>query len=186
MSLTSSTRIKTILGIPAGITFHDTAVGYAVDAANAYVLRKLGQSSLAVQTSMEWPEIYGGGQVAFLLKHSPVVGIVALTNGSSLLTTDDYRIDNTIGEVRLKGQTTYWSTDRDGVQIMYGWGYDSTTLPGELYKAADLIAVDGFNRGSRSGKASESEGGYSYRISDDLIPAAARVILANYVDIHHT
>ena len=185
MSLTSSTRIKTILGLPAGITFHDTALGYAVDASNAYVLRKLGQSSLAVQTSVEWPEVYGGGQVNLLLKHSPVVGIVALTNGASLLTTADYRLDSALGELRLKGQTNYWSTDRDGVEVMYGWGYDSTTIPGEIIRAADIIAVASFKRAGRAGLKSESEGGYSWALDDNLIPAEARVILANYVDIHH-
>jgi len=185
MPLTSTTRIRSITGLPAGVTFHDAAIGLAVDGANAYVLRKIGQASLAVTTSLEYPPIYGAGQVLIQLKHSPVVGIVALTNGSYAVPSDQYILEAETGEISLKG-TVFWSIERKGVQIQYGWGYDESTVPEELRRAADLIAMSSYNRSRNAGKKSESEGGYRYELSEELIPPEARVILANYVDTHHS
>lgn len=183
MALTSTTRVKQITGLPAGITFHDSAIGLAVDGANAYVLRKLGQSSLAVTTTVERPDIYGAGQVAIQLKHTPVVGVVALTNGNYLVPSDQYYLDSETGKIELAG-TVFWSIERFGVQIQYGWGYTEASVPEELRRAADLIAMASYNRSRNAGKKSESEGGYRYELSEELIPPEARVILANYVDAH--
>lgn len=184
MALTSTTRIKQITGLPAGVTFHDLAIGLAVDGANAYVLRKLGQSSLAVTTTVERPDIYAAGQVRIQLKHTPVVGIVALTNGGTAVPADQYFLDSETGKIDLSG-SQFWTIERFGVVIQYGWGWTEATVPEELRRAADLIAMSSYNRSRNAGKKSESEGGYRYELSDELIPPEARAILANYVDIHY-
>lgn len=184
MSITSITRIKGILGMPAGVTFHDASIGYAVDGANKYVLRKIGQASLAVQTMVEWPVVYNSAQSEIQLRHTPVVGIVAITNWGMPLSASDYRVDNELGHIRLRRQSAYWSDSRDGVEVMYGWGYDADTIPNDLKQAADMIAISNFNKGRNSGKKSESEGGYSVTFTDEMIPAEARMILSAYSDAH--
>ncbi len=181
MSLTTTTRVKATLGIPAGVTFHDTSLGYAVDGANKYVLTKLGQSSLAVMTTTEYPEVYGEGQARVMLKHTPVVSVVGVTNGASAIASSDYMVDLELGAIDLLAETNFWSTRRKGVAVMYAWGYDANTVPGELVRAADLIAVASFNRARHAGLVSESESGYRYDLDENMVPAEARAILANYV-----
>lgn len=183
MGLTSTTRLKSITGLPAGVTFHDAAIGLAVDGANAYVLRKLGQSSLAVTTTVERPDIYGPGQITLQLKHTPIVGIVGITNGGYLLPENGYFLDTETGKLDLTA-SQFWTIERFGVVIQYGWGWTEATAPEELRRAADLIAMSSYNRSRNAGKKSESEGGYRYELSDELIPPEARAILANYVDVH--
>lgn len=185
MSLTNTTRVKAILGIPAGVTFNDVALGYAVDAGNSSVLRCLGQTSLAVTTQTEYAKVYGGGQSEIMLQNAPIVGIVAITNGSTALATTDYRVDADKGIIALLAQTTYWSTDRSGVLVTYGWGYDADSVPPELKHAADVIAVAAFRRARVAGMRSESEGGYRYDVDESEIPASARAILSAYTRVHH-
>lgn len=185
MSITTTTRVKGALGIPAGVTFHDTAIGYAVDFANGRVLRALGQQQLAVTTTQEYPVVYGAGQESVLLRHTPVVQIVALTNDDSLLTTEDYWLDTEdLGALRLKEGAGYWSYDRQGVQVLYTWGYTSATVPAELTGAADAIAVSAYNRGKHAGLTQRSAGGYSYQLSDQDLPPDARAVLSCYEDAH--
>lgn len=185
MSITTTSRVKSVLGIPAGITFHDTALGYAVDFANDRVLRALGQSTLAVNTTQEYPVVYDAGQESVLLRHSPVVQIVALTNDDSLLDDDDYWLDREdLGALRLKKGGGYWSTERQGVKVLYAWGYTSSTVPAEVTHAADVIAVSSFNRGKHAGFTEREASGYQYKLSDQDLPPDARAVLARYEDVH--
>lgn len=185
MSLTTAARVKSILGLAAGTTFHDIGITAAVDGANAWVLRRLGQTTLAVTTSNEYPEVYGAGQETILLKHAPIVGMGVLTNNSSAVLADDYRVDTEVGKIRLKGRR-YFSEERDSVVVQYGWGYDANTIPAELVRAAELIAVSSFNKAPNSGVTSKSTSGYQIVLRDEDIPPEARSILAYYEDRHHS
>lgn len=182
MSITTAARVKTILGLAAGVTFHDTAIGYAVDYANRLVLGKLGQTTLAVTTTTEYPRVYGPGQVEIQLAKLPVVGIGSITNSSSVLTASEYRLDD-IGNIRLTG-TGYWDELRDGCQVTYGHGYDSTTIPADLVRAAELIAVSSFNRAGKVGIKMQSSSGFQVQLDDQEIPAEARAVLSYYEDRH--
>lgn len=184
-SILTTTRLKSLLGIAAGVTFHDTALGYAADAAEDYVKRGLGQSSWSVTTTNEYPEVYDEGQVEVILKHTPVVSIGVVTNGDYAVAAADYRLDTDNGLIRLKGTTGYWSTDRDGVIVQYGWGYTSSTLPEEVVRAMEIIACADFNTTPKGGMKSMSQSGYSHTLTDADIPPAARAILARYFDVHH-
>jgi hypothetical protein len=189
-TLLTTTRMKTVLGLAAGVTFYDVALGYACDGAEDYVLRSIGQTLWAVTTTSEYPEVYDEGQVEVSLRHTPVVSMGVVTNGDYALTTDEYRVDTENGLVRLRGSGTrrysYWSTDRDGVQVTYGWGYTADTAPGELVRAMEMIAADTFNRTPKAGMKTLAQSGYSHTLTDDDIPAAARAILVRYTDAHHS
>ena len=105
-TLLTTTRMKSVLGLAAGVTFYDTSLGYACDGAEDYVLRSIGQSSWAVTTTSEYPEVYDEGQVEVSLRHTPVVSMGVVTNGDYALTTDEYRVDSENGLIRLRGSGT--------------------------------------------------------------------------------
>ncbi len=185
MTITSAARIKAFLGIPAGLTFQDTAIGYAANAANGVVLRCLHQSTLALATVQEYPEVYQPGQVAVQLKHVPVVGLVAVTNDDCLLAATDYRLDTDTGDLRLTDDYGgYWSEEREGVEVMYGYGYTSATIPDELTHAADCLGASYWNRVRYAGLDSSNLGGYNVALSAAPMPPEVAAILAKYEDHH--
>lgn len=181
--ITTTARVKSLLQLAAGVTFYDTAVGAAVDGANAWVLGRLGQRSLAVTTTSEYPDIYGEGQDSVVLRHSPVVSLGALTNNSSALSVDEVVLDADVGRLTLRG-AAYWSVERHSACVQYGWGYTSETLPAEITRAAELIAVASYNRAPHGGVVSRSSTGFQVVLRDEDIPAEARAILAYYEDRH--
>lgn len=178
--------VKPILGIPAGVTFHDSAIGLAVDYANDRLLRALGQSALVATTVQEYPEVYDAGQADVLLGHAPVVSIVAATNYDTAVAATDYRLDTETGKLTLLREAGYWSTAREGAMVLYTYGYTSATAPTELLRAAELMCAASFNRGKHAGLKQHAASGYSYTLSDDEMPPEARAILARYEDVHHS
>lgn len=186
MSLTSLKRVKHILGIPVGVTFYDESLGYAVDHANSHVLRVIRQpNGLAATTRTEYPAVYGPGQREVVLKHTPIDTVISITNGSGTLGSDDYRIDADAGRVYLTGQASYWSDVPDSVVIQHLAGYTEATVPDELRRAADLIAVHTAEQGRHAGKDSSRQGSYSLTVSKAEIPPTAARILAAYQDAFH-
>lgn len=183
MSLTSTSRIKSILGLAAGVTFHDVALGAAVDYANDHVLRCLGQASLAVATVTEYPSVYGPSQTEILLRRAPVVAIVALTNYAAAVTEAGYRLDTENGLLRMSSASRhFWDESRDGVAVTYTYGYTDATVPARVVRAAEIIAVASFNRAPKSGIKSQTSSGFQTTLEDFEIPPEARSILAYYED----
>jgi len=185
MGITSAARLKAVLGIPAGLTFHDTLLGMVATAADARVLAAIGQGSLAVCTVQEYPLVYDEGQVAVQLRHVPVVGMVAVTNDGALVATSEYRLDTETGDLRLLDGEGYWSTEREGAAVMYGYGYTEATIPPQLVAAADILGVAMFNRGKHAGLSATSASGYSTTLASTPIPPEVQAILARYEDAHH-
>ena len=184
MGITSASRIKAYLGIPVGLTYHDTVLGYAATAADAVVLRALDQASLAVLTIQEYPRVYNAWQVDVLLRHAPVAGIVAITNDGAEVSATQYRLDADVGQVTLMDGHGYWSQYREGAQVMYGYGYDSTTIPDDLVAAADVLGAYFFNRTKHLGFDSQGASGYSVSLSKVPIPPEVQAILSRYQDVH--
>ena len=117
--------VKAALSIPVGVTYSDGRAASVASAANAYVLGRLRQDSLAVLTETEYPEVFGGAQRSIVLGRRPVVGIVAITEDGGAVGTGAYRVDTRLGILhRTDGR--YWSFVADGVQVHYGAGYDAT------------------------------------------------------------
>lgn len=182
MANTTSTLVKSALSIPVGVTYHDARIATCVSAANRYVLGKVRQTSLAVVTSTEYPEVYGTATRMIVLRRRPVIGIVAVTNDQAAVAATSYRVDTDAG-ILYRTDGLYWSGSDDGVLVHYGAGYDSTTVPDDLVEAATEIAASMFNRGHVSGLDQHDDGGVDARVSSAQVPPAARAILNRYQDI---
>jgi hypothetical protein len=184
----TTTRLKSLMGMAAGVTFYDTSLGLVGDFAEDYVARRCGLRSglVAVITGTEYPEVYGPGQRTVLLKHTPIVAIAAVTNGDYAVPTSERRHDTETGELFLTTTGAYWSEDVDGVEVHYGYGYASSAdVPIELQRCCDMVAIAAFNKAPRMGIATQSEAGQSYHLDEKDIPAEALAILAAYRDAHH-
>lgn len=194
MSLTTSARVKTALGIPAGVTFHDDAITQAVDYANDYVLRAIGQpGGLVGTTRTDYPAVYSDCQQDILLDRAPVISMIAVTNANSAVAASDYRADLETGMVRLNRSTTggrtivsAWSNVPDDVIISYLHGYTSATVPGTITRCADIIAVHNMQQTVNLGKTRVRNSSFGFDVDQMVVPAAASQILANFEDIHHT
>lgn len=184
MSITTVARVKALMGIPAGVTYHDDAIAQAVEVANAYVLEAIGQpSGLAVHTRVEYLCASSPGQRYVMLQRSPVAMVVALTHEGSPLGPEDYYTDE-VGalHVRPGGRVANWSTEPGSIEITYLHGYTDATLPGDLRGAADMIAAHIHGRGSHAGTTEQSLGTGGLRVVVDAaaIPTTAAEILHSY------
>lgn len=194
MSLTTTTRIKTMLGIPAGVTFHDSAIEQAVDYANAYVLEQIGQpGGLVATTRTDYPSVYTAGQIEIMLDRSPVVSIVGITNGDYAVQAGEYRVSTEKGTIRLlrgnigsRRLLAAWSDLPDDVVVTYLHGYTADTVPGSLRRAADLIALHSYQRSPQLGRERVRNSTFGQTVDSYAIPPDAALILANYVDVQHT
>jgi len=186
MTIIAASDLKSALRIPAAVTFHDVVLSALASGANSYVLGSLGQTALSTNEEQEYPDIYSPGQSSIVLRKRPVVSLVALTNDTTLLTSGThYRVDTERGIVRLKEGTSF-SEKRDGVQVLYTYGYTSATLPFEVKHATTVLAVAMFNRSKDQGLLERDANGYSVKVDPMDVPPEARMILARYQDIHHT
>ena len=193
MTLITDANLKTVLGIPTGVTFHDGAVTLAVDYANDRVLRAIGQSSLAATTATEYPNVYGHGQFDVDLEHFPVVSVVAVTNGGSAVPVADYRVVDDIGRLRLtqgnigaRGQAlASWSAAIDGVVVTYTYGYTSATVPEELRRAALLIAEFSYSRGGLRGRSHMRNRSLTLDLDKIQLPREVLSILSRYESAFH-
>ncbi len=182
MGNTTATLVKGALRIPVGVTFYDTRAATCASAANAFVLGKLRQDSLAVLTETEYAEVYGPAQRSIVLRRRPVVAIAAVTVDGSALASTAYRIDTKHG-ILHRTDGSYWSDEMDGTQVHYGAGYDSSSVPADIIEAATLIAAALFNRGAVAGLESQDDGATDVQVSDEAVPPAARAILSRYRDL---
>lgn len=182
MANASTSSLKAALRITAAITFYDTRLTSCASAANKYVLSRVRQTSLAVSTATEYPAVYSPSQTMIVLRRRPVVGIAVVTDAGSVLAATAYRYDAENG-LLYRTDGSYWSNALDGVQVHYGAGYDSTTVPEDLVEAANLIGVAMFNRGALAGLESQDDGATDVKVSADAVPPAARAILSQYRDI---
>lgn len=195
MSLSSTSRVKTALGIPAGVTFHDAAILAAVNYANDVVLKALGQpGGLVATTRTDYPNVYTSVQQDILLDRTPVVSIIAVTNYSSAVAAADYRVDLETGMMRLNrgtvdsrvGLLASWSDVPDGVVISYLHGYTDGNVPERYRRCADLIAAHNTEKIRHEGKTKVRNSSYGFTVDQMVIPPAASWILGEIEDAFHT
>lgn len=181
MALTSRALVKAALRVPSGVTFYDGRIDAVVDAADRYVLGLLGQPTLSVVTTTEYPPVYGAAQSKVLLRRRPIVGVVAVTNNGTALSASAYRVDTELGElVRTDGG--YWDYAQDGVKVHYGAGYDADTVPDDLVEAATQVAAGMVNRAPLAGLESQDDGSIDVRVSKSMLPPDVLAVLQKYVD----
>jgi len=193
MSLTTSAKVKAVLGIPAGVTFHDAAISAAISYANDAVLRAIGQpGGLVATTRTDYPDVYSGNQQDIYLDRTPVISIIAVTNSEAVVETADYRLDPYTGMLRMtrgnigsRRLLASWSDVPDDVVVSYLYGYTSATVPAKLVRAATLIAVHSVEQSRHLGKGRVRNSSYGFDVDAFAIPPAAAHILSEFEDVHH-
>jgi len=194
MSLTTLTRVRSMLGIAAGVTFHDAAISACVDYANDEVFGRIGQSGgFGLLTVTEYPNVYQDSQSDVYLKHTPISSIVAVTNSDTSVPASGYRFDPESGLVRLLQGTVgsrtayaYWSTGLDDVQICYAYGWASDTDGvNRLRRAADMLATSAFRRGKAAGVKAEGHTSYRVTYSEEEWPVEVSTILSSFETAFH-
>lgn len=172
-------RIKSMLGIPAGITTHDENIDYLLDPVDQIVLDEIGLTSSTVTTYSQKIDIDDNGENSIMLQYTPIASVTALTIDGSVQTEGtDFKVNKTTGQLMLIPLYGQFPTGRNIVDITYTAGYSS--VPTDLVYAGNLIAVSMFNQQAHVGYKSEKAGNYQYTMgsgSGSGIPDLAKRIL---------
>jgi len=177
MSLTSRAAVKSVLGIPTGVTRSDALIDTLVAVADSLILEEIDLPSESVATYSEAIDVEFAGQREIGLRYRPVVSVVALTIGASIPTATEYAVASS-GSLRLTADGAYFPIGREQVEITYTAGFAS--VPADLSHAATLVAVQAFNHGGHSGFESERVSTYSYKLDGSMVPPLAQRILNRY------
>lgn len=169
--------MKSVLGIPTGVTRSDVVIDTLVEVANSLVLEEIDLPSESVATYSESLDVDYTAQREVPLRFRPVVSVVALTIGSSVPADTDFTFTSS-GSIRLVAEGAYFPIGRQQVEVTYTAGFAST--PADLSHAATLVAVQAFNQGGHSGFDSERVSTYSYKLDGSMIPPLAQRILNRY------
>ena len=177
-SFSTQARVKRALGIPSGVTTHDTYIDELLTVADAEIIAFCGMAGLtetAVVEKYDIPDTYCN---QFTLRNFPVSTVTYVTSSSVTLSTSTYYVEPRSGTLRLTNASRFFPEGRQKVEVSYTYGYDSA--PSDLAHAATIITAGHFNRTRHSGMQSEGVGGYRYRVSNEAIPIAAQSLLAKY------
>ena len=180
MAIATTSNVKAILGIPAGITVKDTLIGICIEAADQIVLDHLGLTSTSVTTVNEKIDIEELGQREVALNRRPVVSVAALTISGSLEATSNYYVTE-YGSLRMINEGAYFPTGRQNVEVTYTAGFSS--VPKDVVHAANLIAVQMVNEGQHTGYQSERMGAYNYTMGTGQYSMVVRRILGKYTRV---
>lgn len=177
MALTSREAVKSVLGIPTGVTRSDALIDTLVEVADALVLDEIDLPAESIATYSETLDVDYAAQREVALRYRPVVSVVALTIGASVPEDTDFTFTSS-GSIRLVADGAYFPIGRQQVEVTYTAGFSST--PADLSHAATLVAVQAFNQGGHSGFESERVSTYSYKLDGSMVPPLAQRILNRY------
>lgn len=190
MPVIAASRVRALLPAMSG-TAEDSAIEVMIEAADSQIAHHLripetdaGGRTLASSTyTLRYPDIVLPSARVVLL---PLIGVSAITSlhtssaqvfdSSSLVSSDDYRLDSRIGAIRLKPTATDLSETEGDVQVVAvaGWA----TLPDDLAQAVAMQARHLWSLRRTQGATSTSEAGVSVSLRDETMPAAVVQILA--------
>ena len=181
-NILSSVTVKSMLGIPAGITRYDSAITITLEVSEQILLDEIGLSDFVSKSYSEKIDITESGLNEVALAWNPVISIAALTIKSTAQTiTTDYEINKELGIIKLVPLSAYFPTGRGSVEVSYTAGYaDVASIPKDLSYAGHLICCSMFNQQSHVGFVSEKAGNYSYNLgkaTGSTIPMTAQRIL---------
>lgn len=178
----SSTSMKRMLGIPSSITQHDDAIDDILDVVDQMVLDEIGLDAATSTSYTENIDITDGGQNEISLSHTPVISVTSFKVGGLTYTEDtDYKIDKSIGFIKLLPLSVFFPTGRNVIAVTYTAGFSS--VPADLVYAGNLIGVSLFNQQSHVGFVSERAGSYTYNMgkgTGSTIPRIAMRILSKH------
>lgn len=192
MSLTSLTRVKNQLGIPAGVTAHDAILNNLITEANDAILDMIGlPAGLTSATYNEVYDVESEHSDRLRLRRYPILSVGALTVLDTAWTVtgawkdrDIYIEDADAGWIRTLPANKFFGQGKQTVEITYSAGYDA--VPGVLQKAASDLVVYAFNVGGKIGLQGERIGSYSYTLATSSIresnawPAAVWIGLSGF------
>lgn len=177
--LTTTTRVKRTLGIPASVTLHDELLDTLVEVADQEVLAFCGVAALTASTVVdEGYDVTDTSTREVVLRNFPVSAVSAVKAGGSTLSASSWYVDTNTGVVRLQDGAGYFSPGTQEVLVSYSYGF--SPIPADLSHAATLVAVAHFNRGRHSGLTGEGMGAYRYTMDPQAIPRSAASILSRY------
>jgi hypothetical protein len=177
MALATRVKVKRILGIPAGITVHDTRIDDIVSDVDSMILGEVGQTAITQTTVCEWvPILFMSGRLR--LSHWPVISVAGVTQDGSAVAAADYTVDSS-GYIDLIDSSAYWTKGRKTVQVTYTYGIKDADLT-DVKHAANVWAAAMFNVEPHVGLESEQLDSYNYNLSGskgfDIPPSVERVL----------
>ena len=181
MPISSRATIKSMLGVPTGITRHDTVIDMLLEVADQIALNEVDLDSFSSTTYSEKIDIDIEGLSEISLSHSPVISVAALTVSTTLYTDDDYVVDKNLGIIKTGNLSSFFPVGREVIEITYNAGF--SVIPSDITYACNLIGVSLFNQQSHVGYKSERTTSYSYTLESGKgsnIPDVAQKILSKY------
>ena len=166
MSITSTTNVKRVLGIPAAITQHDDFIGYLVTAVDDEILGYTGMTALTQTTFTDKIDITSEGQNEVLLNNFPVISVSSLSVDGTSVSSSAYYLDKDVGVIRYTSLSKFFPTGRQIVEATYVGGFAS--IPNDLEFAAAILAASHFNGARHAGMLYEQVATYRYRRREGL------------------
>jgi hypothetical protein len=177
-NITSQIKVKRALGIPAGVTMHDTYIEELLWVADQQIISYCGMAGITSTTVTETYDISGRGENVLVLQGFPVSAVSSILVSGGTITSSSYYLESRTGTIRLKNAGSYWPEGRQKVKVSYTFGYSST--PADLTHAATIITCQHFNSTGHAGFLQEAAGGYRYKMDSYSMPPTAVAILARY------
>ena len=140
----TSVAIKRMLGIPSSVSTHDDAISDLLGVANQIVLDELNLTAGTTTVYHDSLDVTSSIQTEINTTRRPVLEVVALTIGGALYADTEYKIDLSLGMIKLKPIWNLLPGGRDNVVITYRAGFAS--IPSDLVYAGNLIACSMFNQ----------------------------------------
>jgi hypothetical protein len=180
----STARIKRVLGIPSGVTMHDTYIGELASSTDGEVLGYCGLVALTRTVVTDTFDIDSVGQNEVMLRNFPVAGLSSVVSAGETLAATQYYLDERTGAVRLKAAGASFTEGRQQVEITYTCGYaDGSPEMNTIAHASATLAAARFNASRHAGMRSEGQGGYRYILDSSGIPAPVRAMLSQFIRI---
>lgn len=178
----SLARAKSYVGIPAGITQHDTFLGYLISSITEHVATRLGLTAgLTVNTYTEILDVEDYGEDQLRVSAYPLVAIESLTDAGTALSPESYYVHRSRRWVRLTDHLSCFTQGRRKVQVSYSAGWAS--IPETILHAVTVSVGHHFNRLPKSGLETERIGAYSITLAqgDAALCQEAEALLAEHV-----
>lgn len=183
VALITSTSMATILGITAG-SAEEAQMDDLINEASEYIRIETGRTALKSTTLTEYYD--GDGSTVLLTRSWPIGSITSLYidpdrgyASDTLTASAYYMIDNTLGAIKLDGET--FLPGYQSIKLTYVAGY--TSVPTDVQHACKSIVTFWYKQTmeNRIGVSSRAEAGQSitYR---DRIPGDAQRIIDRYRD----
>lgn len=182
--LTSTSRIKAALRIPAGVTYQDARIAQIVDEVEAELLAEV---ELDAFVATAYSAVLDGSVArhgVFVLPKFPVLSVVALTVGGSLLAyPSEYRWEAS-GRVRLVAPV---EPVLDAIEVTYTAGLVAVagTTDASLIRCATLMGARQYNQEGMAGLSdldvNPVKKGIARRgFGEDAVDAELQRLLARY------